>query len=166
MIAIEPARGPIEATVALPGSKSYTNRALAVAALAVGVSHLRGALFSDDTRHMADALNALGLRVETDAGAETMTVYGRGGEIPALSATLYCGNAGTALRFLLAIVALGHGRYVLDGNARMRERPQGPLLAALRSGVVTDLVVDEQTASRLLGIVSPRDAVGRARTTD
>jgi 3-phosphoshikimate 1-carboxyvinyltransferase len=132
MIEIEPARGPIEATVAFPGSKSYTNRALAVAALADGVSHLRGVLFSDDTRHMADALNALGLRVESDAATETMTVYGRGGDIPARQANLYCGNAGTAVRFLLAMVALGHGTYVIDGNPRMRERPQGPLLAALR----------------------------------
>ncbi|MBI5832360.1 MAG: 3-phosphoshikimate 1-carboxyvinyltransferase [Armatimonadetes bacterium] len=132
MIQIHPAQTPPVATVHLPGSKSYTNRALAVAALAHGRSTLHGALFSDDTDHMSAALNELGIRVEADPRGQTMTVEGCGGVVPSDAATLFCGNAGTAVRFLLALCALGHGRYVIDGNARMRERPQGPLLAALR----------------------------------
>ena len=133
MIQIHPAQTPPVATVHLPGSKSYTNRALAVAALAEGRSVLRGALFSDDTDHMATALTALGVTVEADARGQVMTVEGCGGKLPEDAASLFCGNAGTAVRFLLALCALGRGRYVIDGDARMRERPQGPLLAALRS---------------------------------
>lgn len=133
MTEIRVAREPIVASLVLPGSKSYTNRALAVAALADGLSRIDGALFSDDTEHMAASLNRLGIRVDTDPCALSMTVVGRGGEIPAAGADLFCGNAGTALRFLLPICALGRGRFVIDGNQRMRQRPQGPLLAALNT---------------------------------
>jgi 3-phosphoshikimate 1-carboxyvinyltransferase len=133
MVEIHPAREPIVATLTLPGSKSYTNRALLVAALADGESRLTGALFSEDTEHMVACLNDLGLRVQGEQASQTMVVSGRGGEIPVPDATLYCGNAGTAARFLLAMLTLGRGRYTVDGNQRMRERPQGPLLAALRA---------------------------------
>ena len=131
MMPIRPATGPIKAAVHLPGSKSYTNRALLVAALASGRSTLRGALFSDDTRYMGEALRRLGFRVEVDEPAEQMAVWGEGGEIPVAQADLFCGNAGTAVRFLTAFCALGEGPYVIDGTARMRSRPQAPLLDAL-----------------------------------
>lgn len=132
MMPIRPADGPLRAAVHLPGSKSYTNRALLVAALADGWSTLRGALFSDDTQYMGEALRRLGFRVEVDAAAEVMRVAGQGGRMPIASAELYCGNAGTAVRFLTAFCALGPGPYTIDGSARMRERPQQPLLDALR----------------------------------
>ncbi|MCC7491923.1 MAG: 3-phosphoshikimate 1-carboxyvinyltransferase [Fimbriimonadaceae bacterium] len=132
MVDIRPADGPIRAATPLPGSKSYTNRALLIAALAPGVSTLRGALFADDTAHMANALGDLGVRVEPDPPAETMVVHGCGGRVPSERATLFCGNAGTAMRFLTALCAVSRGRFVLDGTARMRERPQQPLLDALR----------------------------------
>ncbi|MEA2642046.1 MAG: 3-phosphoshikimate 1-carboxyvinyltransferase [Chloroflexota bacterium] len=128
---IEPLRRPPDATVTVPGSKSYTNRALLVAAMADGHSVIDGALFSDDTERMADSLRRLGLRVEADAKAARFDVWGSGGAIPTAGADLFVGNAGTAARFLLAFVALGHGRYRLDGDPRMRLRPQGPLLAGL-----------------------------------
>src|SRR5258706_121014 len=131
VVRIEPLSRPVDATVELPGSKSYTNRALLIAALAEGPSVIRRALFSDDTRAMHGALSALGINVQADPAAETYTVDGQGGRIPASSAELFVGNAGTAARFLTAAVALGHGRYVVDGVARMRQRPIGPLLAAL-----------------------------------
>jgi 3-phosphoshikimate 1-carboxyvinyltransferase len=131
-IAIQPVSCPLDAAVALPGSKSYSNRALLVAALAEGRSEISGALFSDDTRYMHGALTALGIAVEADEGAQRYLVEGAGGRIPATEAELYTGNAGTAARFLTAAVALGHGSYLVDGSERMRQRPIQPLLDALR----------------------------------
>ncbi|MFM8595389.1 MAG: 3-phosphoshikimate 1-carboxyvinyltransferase [Chloroflexota bacterium] len=131
VIAPKQATAPVDATVRVPGSKSITNRALLVAALAHGGSHLTGALHSDDTRYMAGALNALGVAVETDEAGEAFRVRGGGGTFPAKSADLFVGNAGTAMRFLTAALPLGHGRYRIDGIPRMRQRPIGPLLQAL-----------------------------------
>src|SRR6185437_12537788 len=130
-IAIRPVRGPVVGNVRLPGSKSYTNRALPIAALAAGRSTISGALFSDDTRYMAGALRALGIGVEADEAGERFIVDGLAGTIPAARADLDLGLSGTAMRFLCAIVALGHGRYRLDGTPRARHRPIAPLLAAL-----------------------------------
>ena len=130
---IKPFAGPVDGEVVLPGSKSYTNRALAIAALADGRSTMRGALFSDDTAAMADSLRRLGIRVEEDPEACRFDVYGQAGRLPATEAELFVGNAGTAARFLTAMLALGHGRYRLDGAPRMRERPIQPLLDALES---------------------------------
>src|SRR5689334_10824145 len=131
LLALRPASGPIDATIAVPGSKSITNRALLVAALADGDSELLGALHSDDTRYMAAALNALGILVETDEPGERFRVRGGGGTFPAPAADLFVGNAGTAMRFLAAALPLGHGRFRIDGVPRMRQRPIAPLLQAL-----------------------------------
>jgi len=130
---IRPLAGPLDATLTLPGSKSLTNRALVIAALADGDSVLRGALDSDDTRHMATALARLGFAVDWDRQAATIRVGGRGGVIPARSAVLFGGNAGTTVRFLTSVVALGEGRFTVDGDARMRERPIQDLLDGLAS---------------------------------
>jgi 3-phosphoshikimate 1-carboxyvinyltransferase len=130
---IQPLAGPVDADVEIPGSKSYTNRALLIAALAAGRSTLRGALFSEDTERMADSLRRLGIDVEEDAPGCRFTVHGQGGRIPAAAAELFVGNAGTAARFLTALVALGRGSYVLDGVERMRRRPIQPLLDALQA---------------------------------
>jgi 3-phosphoshikimate 1-carboxyvinyltransferase len=130
---VRPVSRPLQATVTVPGSKSQTNRALLLAALACGTSHLEGALFSDDTRVMLDSLARLGFAVQTEEHAATITVSGAGGRIPAPEATLYTGNAGTAARFLTAFLTLGAGTYLLDGASRMRERPIGELLAALHA---------------------------------
>ncbi|MBI3998425.1 MAG: 3-phosphoshikimate 1-carboxyvinyltransferase [Armatimonadetes bacterium] len=128
---IIPLGGPPDATVAVPGSKSLTNRALVLASLAEGTSRLTNALFSDDTVVMVDALRRLGFAVDVDSDALTMVIHGRGGQIPARTVELFVGGAGTAARFLTAMVALGDGRYRIDGSARMRERPIEPLLEAL-----------------------------------
>ena len=128
------AKGPVRAAVTLPGSKSVTNRALPIAALAHGETLLKGALFSDDSRYCIEALRSLGYGVETDAGAAAVRVRGRGTE-PLMSGRggdLFVGNSGTASRFLTAFVALGRGNFRIDGVARMRERPIADLLAALR----------------------------------
>ncbi len=131
VLEIEPLEGPLLATVTVPGSKSLTNRALVIAALAEGEVTVRGALESDDTRWMVEALRALGFDVEWDRAARAIRVEGRGGVIPAPSSALFGGNAGTVVRFLTSLVALGNGEHRVDGDARMRERPIGDLLDGL-----------------------------------
>jgi 3-phosphoshikimate 1-carboxyvinyltransferase len=128
---IRPVTGPLRATVTVPGSKSLTNRALVIAALADGESRVSGALDCDDTRHMVGALERLGFSVAWDRHAAEVRVAGRGGDIPSSGAELYGGNAGTTVRFLTSLVALGRGRFPIDGDSRMRERPIGDLLSAL-----------------------------------
>jgi 3-phosphoshikimate 1-carboxyvinyltransferase len=131
-LSIEPAPRAIDATVELPGSKSYTNRALLIAALAEGRSTIRHALFSDDTRAMHGALKALGIRLEADEAEQRYAVEGGAGHFPVSEAELFVDNAGTAARFLTAAVSIGRGRYVVDGSPRMRQRPIEPLLDGLR----------------------------------
>jgi len=131
-IAIRPATGPVDADVVLPGSKSYTNRALLMAALATGESVIEQALASEDTERMINALRALGVRVRDDPGsASNLIVTGCDGAWPSTEVELFVGNAGTAMRFLTAATTLGRGRFVLDGVSRMRERPIQPLLNGL-----------------------------------
>ncbi len=122
-----------DVALTVPGSKSITNRALILAALAEGVSTLHGALAAEDTEVMIEALRILGFSIAVDSGAETVTVQGQGGRIPASSADIFVGNSGTSMRFLTALVALGKGPYRLDGVSRMRERPQADLLEALET---------------------------------
>jgi len=131
VVEIQPVAGPIDAVVELPGSKSYTNRALLIAALARGRSEITQALSSDDTRYMHAALETLGVRIE-DRDAHTFLVDGVDGRFPATEAVLMVGNAGTAARFLTAAVALGHGRFTVDGSEAMRKRPIQPLIDGLR----------------------------------
>ena len=132
-IEIVPIMHPLAATVSVPGSKSITNRALLLAAMAHGRSLIESVLISDDTRLMTAALSTLGFAVEVDEAARRITVEGRRGEILEPTANLDAGGAGTAMRFLAGFVTLGHGRYRLDGNVRMRERPIGALTDAMRA---------------------------------
>lgn len=131
---IQPFTQPVRGRITLPGSKSITNRALILAALSRGTTTLHGALFSRDTQIMVAALRALGFVVVTDENALTITIAGRGGEIPVREARLDVGNAGTAARFLTAFVCLRpDGAYHFDGDEAMRRRPIGALLEALES---------------------------------
>jgi 3-phosphoshikimate 1-carboxyvinyltransferase len=130
---IQPVEGPIKGTIRPPGSKSLTNRALAVAALAEGESRLIGVLDSTDTRVMIESLNRLGISVEHDTKNCIALVKGAGGVPPAKLANLWLENSGTSIRFLTAICALGHGIFRLDGNPRMRQRPVSPLALALNN---------------------------------
>ncbi len=142
VIEIVPPARPAPVLVTIPGSKSITNRALVLAALADGRTTLHGALWSEDTEIMVGALRALGFAVDVtpdaaEAGNCTIAVTGLGGRIPrAGSATepleVYVGNAGTVARFLLPLLCLGHGVYRMTGTPRMHQRPQGALLDALR----------------------------------
>ena len=133
MIAVQPVRKPLDATIDVPGSKSYTNRALLVAAMARGASTLTGALFSDDTHYMSASLRKLGVEINADEERARFDVHGNGDNIPISSAELYIGNSGTTSRSLTAYLSLGHGKYVVDGDEPMRRsRPISDLLDALR----------------------------------
>ena len=133
MIEIQPVKSEIDATVTIPGSKSITNRALLVAALAEGQSQLTGALFSDDTQYMCASLRKLGVDIEANEERCTFRVAGNSGKIPVNHAELYIGNSGTTSRSLVSYVALGKGTFVIDGDEPMRRsRPIANLLEALR----------------------------------
>ena len=123
--------GPLDAVIRPPGSKSITNRALVCAALADGMSVLEGALESEDTQVMIESLRRLGLSVEHDADAATLTVTGGAGAVPRTEADLFVANSGTTIRFLTSMLAACHGTFRLDGIQRMRERPIADLIDAL-----------------------------------
>ena len=142
LIEIVPLAAPVRAEITVPGSKSITNRALILAALADGETILKGALWSEDTQIMVECLQELGFMVNVEADpVETcnraITVYGTGGAVPrggteAQPLDLFVGNAGTAARFLAPFLCLGSGVYRLHGVPRMHERPQAALFLALR----------------------------------
>ncbi|MEH2394857.1 MAG: 3-phosphoshikimate 1-carboxyvinyltransferase [Nostoc sp.] len=136
-IAIPALNRPVDATVEIPGSKSLTNRALLVSALAQGDSILENALFSKDSEYFAKCLEQLGIPITLNPHQAQIQVAGRGGDIPAKQADLFVGLAGTAARFISALVALGNGEYRLDGVPRMRERPMGDMLTVLEAGGAT-----------------------------
>ncbi|KAK0705189.1 Shikimate dehydrogenase [Lasiosphaeris hirsuta] len=128
-------------SVTPPGSKSVSNRALVLAALGEGTTRIRGLLHSDDTQYMLTAIGQLqGATYTWEDTGEILVVKGRGGKLQASSEPLYLGNAGTASRFLTSVVALcspsGVSSTVLTGNSRMKVRPIGPLVDALRSNGV------------------------------
>jgi 3-phosphoshikimate 1-carboxyvinyltransferase len=129
MIEIRPAT-KIKAEIAVPGSKSITQRALIAAALADGVSNLTGPLESEDTRYTAAALEQMGVMVEK--GRDKWTVNGNGGLIATPDKEIFLGNNGTATRFLTSVAALGSGTFRINGDARMAERPILPLIHALQ----------------------------------
>ncbi|WP_312311537.1 3-phosphoshikimate 1-carboxyvinyltransferase [Atlantibacter sp.] len=125
----------VEGTINLPGSKSVSNRALLLAALAKGKTVLTNLLDSDDVRHMLNALNTLGVDVVLSDDRRRCEVTGLGGPFKANGALeLFLGNAGTAMRPLAAALCLGHNDVVLTGEPRMKERPIGHLVDALRQG--------------------------------
>lgn len=131
-LAIEPITKAFKATITPPGSKSLTNRALVLAALAQGRSTLSNVLFADDTLVMVECLSRLGFQVKIDRADFQVEVNGLGGRIPLDHAELFCGNSGTTIRFLTALCALGRGSYILDGIPRMRQRPIGQLVELLK----------------------------------
>ena len=143
-VGIPPLGRPVDAEVRVPGSKSVTNRALLVAALADGVSVVRNSLFSDDPYYLLDTLVRLGFEVHADGEAGEVRIEGRGGEIPRGDVGVFVGNAGTVARFLPPALALGPGPYTVDGVPRMRERPIRALVDAMRRlGAAVDYAHDD-----------------------
>lgn len=128
MIEIKPIE-KVFGTVTVPGSKSFTNRALLIAALADGVSCLKKPLLSDDTKYMIEALRGFGLQIREEA--DNFIVVGERGKLMVPTKDIFVGNAGTTMRFLTTFSALVKGKVVLDGDERMRERPIVDLLNCL-----------------------------------
>lgn len=133
-----------DAVVRVPGSKSLTHRALLLAALADGSSVITDPLAAEDTDLTAAALSSLGFRLDRSDDNRTITVHGRAGAIPATSASLNLGLAGTACRLLTGFVAAGRGSYTLDGVPRMRQRPMGELIEPLRQLGVSVTCLQEE----------------------
>lgn len=123
----------VDWVVDVPGSKSMTNRALLMAALSDGTAHLQGILFSDDSRHFLNALKALGFAVTYSEADCSASVTGLGGAIPNRTGSIYVGSAGTAARFLTALLALSDGEYEILASEQMEKRPMLPLFEALTS---------------------------------
>lgn len=128
MIEIQPLPN-IDASIEVPGSKSLTQRALIAASLAKGTSTLFGPLESEDTQYSSAALMQMGISMEK---GKEWRINGNNGAIKATNDPIFLGNNGTATRFLTSVAALGHSRYIIDGDSRMHQRPIGPLMAALR----------------------------------
>lgn len=122
---------PIDWIVEVPGSKSMTNRALLMGALADGRTTLNGVLFSDDSRYFLGALESLGFRLEADEKNKCVTIEGLGGRLPSESGEINVGSAGTAARFLTAMLALAKGSFTIQASEQMQRRPMKPLFDAV-----------------------------------
>lgn len=137
----------ILAEASVPGSKSITNRALLLAALSEGTSILKGCLTSEDAKHFLECLKALGFQVEEvsdGALGSNITITGCGGEIPNKKAEIYVGSAGTAARFLVAMLAFSKGDYVVNSSEQMKKRPMQPLIEALKSAGAEVICMEEE----------------------
>src|ERR1051325_7642541 len=174
VIEIVPLGKPVRAEITVPGSKSITNRALILAALADGETTLQGALWSEDTQVMVECLQELGFMINVGPDPDepcnrTITVYGRGGSVPRGGTRdqpleLFVGNAGTAARFLAAFLCLGEGVYRLHGVPRMHERPQAALFQALRQ--LGYEVASERNNERLPARISSASPASGIRPRD
>ena len=164
-LAIVPFKKHLKSTLTLPGSKSITNRTLIIGALSNGTLSLEGALFSRDTLLMLEALKTLGFEIRENKSTATIQIHGLSGNIPNQKASLNVGNAGTAARFLTALLALNSaGEYELDGDPQMHERPMKGLLDALRALDAADFVFHKKEdhfpfKMYTKGILSPRAMV-------
>ena len=128
---VKPLKEQKDIIVEVPGSKSITNRALLMAALSQGQVLLKGALFSDDSRYFLKALKELGFSVEVNEHNKTVLVQGLDGKIPKQEGTIYVGSAGTAARFLTAMLGLSGGSYEIQASEQMKKRPMRELFEAL-----------------------------------
>ena len=136
---------PLE--VSVPGSKSITNRALLLAAMANGESTLRGCLTSEDAYHFLECLKTLGFPVKECLDhklGSTITITGFGGEIPNKKTKIYVGSAGTAARFLVAMLAFSDGEYIVTSSEQMKKRPMQPLIDSLRNAGATVTCLEKE----------------------
>ena len=124
---------PAQWMVEVPGSKSITNRALLLSALCKGHVYLHGVLFSDDSRHFLSSLQSLGYDVRIDEGQHTVELEGCGGVLPVQAGSIHVGSAGTAARFLTAMLGVSEGTFVINASEQMQKRPMQPLFEALIS---------------------------------
>lgn len=133
---IEKLSGPVDIVAAVPGSKSILARAMVLSALSEGKCVITNAVLSEDGKVMLNALRDLGFQVYYNSGLKVVRVFGKGGEIPKKDATIYVGSAGTAARFLTAMLAFSDGTYVVNGSRQLTARPMAGLIKALRDAKV------------------------------
>ncbi len=157
---VTPVREQNPFSVKVPGSKSITNRAMLLAALSDGECLLKNALFSADSRALLAALQALGIECSADEDAKEIFITGCDGDLPNKNATVYAASAGTAARFLTALLAFSDGTYTLDASEQMKKRPMAPLIDALRSIGISVTALDEE------GHLPLRIQGGRAQLTE
>ncbi|MCM1183517.1 MAG: 3-phosphoshikimate 1-carboxyvinyltransferase [Roseburia sp.] len=153
---------PIDWTVEVPGSKSMTNRALLMAALADGETTLNGVLFSDDSRHFLSCLESLGFALAVDEAAKRVTVTGLNGRLPVTEGEINVGSAGTAARFLTAMLGMAEGTFIVQASEQMKRRPMKPLFDALTAmgAEITCLEEEGFLPIRITGIGGRADADG------
>jgi 3-phosphoshikimate 1-carboxyvinyltransferase len=135
---------PFDKTIHIPGSKSITNRALLISALASGTTTLKNVLFSDDTEYMINALTKLGIGMDIDKEQNEISVHGKDGFLDTPGEPIFIGNSGTCARFLTTAVTLGQGDFVIDGNDRMRQRPIQDLVDGLK-GLGVDIETENDS---------------------
>lgn len=141
---VKTVKQPVDWTVEVPGSKSMTNRALLAAALSEGTAVLDGVLFSEDSRHFLSCLTSLGFSVKIEEEMKRVTVAGSSGQIPRKSAKINVGSAGTAARFLTAMLGLSDGDYIIESSEQMKKRPMKPLFDLL-AGLGAEITCMEQS---------------------
>ena len=146
LLPIRVANAPIQARVVIPGSKSMTNRALLLAALADGVSEISDMLICDDTLTLINALHDLGIMMQLDKTTHSCIIGGAGGQFPRSQATIWCSDAGTVARFMLAACAASPGSYRIDASEQLRKRPLAALLRALTTQGVK---ISPETAAQM-----------------
>ena len=149
---------PVDWTVDVPGSKSMTNRALLMAALSDGDVKLEGVLFSDDSRHFLESLVSLGFMVDINESEKAVTVLGCGGNIPKKQAVINVGSAGTAARFLTAMLGFSDGEYTIAASEQMKKRPMQELFSLL-TGVgakITYLETEGHLPVKICGRRNPK----------
>lgn len=152
---------PVDLELEVPGSKSITNRALFLAALGEGTTLLKGVLFSEDSRHFLSSLVSLGFRVEIEEDRREVRVEGCGGELPKKEAQIYVGSAGTAARFLTAMLALSEGDYTIQASEQMKRRPMKPLFESLER-LGAEFTYLEEEGCLPVRVRGKRTGIGRA----
>ena len=156
---------PIDWCVTVPGSKSMTNRALLMAALSDGTVTLDGVLFSDDSRHFISSLTALGFDVLVEEEKRRVTVKGESGTIPKKEAEIDVGSAGTAARFLTAMLGMSDGSYVIQASGQMKKRPMQELFSLL-TGVganITYLETEGHLPVKICGRRNPKAGADQSK---
>ena len=156
---------PVDWTVDVPGSKSMTNRALLMAALSDGEVKLEGVLFSDDSRHFLESLVSLGFMVDINESEKAVTVLGCGGNIPKKQAVINVGSAGTAARFLTAMLGFSDGEYTIEASEQMKKRPMQELFSLL-TGVganITYLETEGNLPVKICGRRNPKAGADQSK---
>lgn len=152
---------PVDWTVDVPGSKSMTNRALLMAALSDGEVKLEGVLFSDDSRHFLESLVSLGFMVDINESEKAVTVLGCGGNIPKKQAVINVGSAGTAARFLTAMLGFSDGEYTIAASEQMKKKTDAGIIFTAHQSWCEDHLFGNRRASAGADLRKKKSESGR-----